>query len=489
MKNVIVTTVNCKKKLYAVTANEFAAVAPNIPMAVLSNYLENSDIPVNMIDSDTEGHDNDSLIEYILEEKPVYLCLIASGANPSASTMTMVGIIDFCKKFYENPEARNIPTIIWGGHPSVLPERTLKETNVDFVIKGEGYETLTALYEHYRGSKQLSEIKGLCYYDKDGKYFENESAKLVDLKEFPSVNWSKVLPSKYRAHNWHCFDDIENRAPYAIIWTSFGCPYPCNFCSINNVFLKRTMRFRSIDSVIAEIDTLVNDHGVKNLKILDELFIMKHPRLDEFCDKLEERNYDLNMWAFARIDSVSPRILERLKKVGLNWVAYGIESVDRTVLHSTTKRFTYETLVKVLQWSRDAGIYICADAIFGLWDDDYDTMNATRDFLYEQNFEWINIYPAYAYPGTPLYDEYIEKGRIKEPKNWEGYSLYGYDGTALPTKYLTPAEVLKYRDDVFSNYYLRPEFLKFMENKFDVRAKEHVERMAKTKLKRRVLGD
>tara|TARA_Y100000294_G_scaffold164661_1_gene171585 strand:+ start:117 stop:866 length:750 start_codon:yes stop_codon:yes gene_type:complete len=249
------------------------------------------------------------------------------------------------------------------------------------------------------------------------------------------------------------------------------------------------MRFRSIDSVIAEIDSLVNDHGVRNIKILDELFILKHPRIDEFCAKLEERKYDLNMWAFARIDSVSPRILERLKGVGLNWVAYGIESVDRKVLTSTSKRFTYETLEKVIQWTRDAGMYICADAIFGLWEDNYDTMKATRDFLFEKNFEWINIYPAYAYPGTPLYDQYINDGIITEPENWERYSLYGYEGGALPTKYLSSEEVLRFRDNVFSDYFLRPEFLKMMDNKFGVKAKEHVERMAKVKLKRRILGD
>ena len=488
MSNVILATVNCKKKLYAVTANEFAAVAPNIPMAVLTSHLEKNDIPVNMIDSDVEGHSIDDLIEHILEEKPVYTCLVASGANPSASTMTMVGIIEFCKKFYKHPEAREIPVIIWGGHPSALPERTLRETGVDYVIKGEGYETLTGLYEHQKGVRALSDVKGLCYC-KDGQYLENETANLVDLTEWPTVDWTKMSPSKYRAHNWHCFDDIENRNPYAILWTSFGCPYQCNFCCINNVFLKRTMRFRSIDSVIAEIDSLVNDHGVRNIKILDELFILKHPRIDEFCAKLEERKYDLNMWAFARIDSVSPRILERLKGVGLNWVAYGIESVDRKVLTSTSKRFTYETLEKVIQWTRDAGMYICADAIFGLWEDNYDTMKATRDFLFEKNFEWINIYPAYAYPGTPLYDQYINDGIITEPENWERYSLYGYEGGALPTKYLSSEEVLRFRDNVFSDYFLRPEFLKMMDNKFGVKAKEHVERMAKVKLKRRILGD
>jgi radical SAM superfamily enzyme YgiQ (UPF0313 family) len=318
---------------------------------------------------------------------------------------------------------------------------------------------------------------------------ENETASLVDVTTLPMIDWNRIPPSKYRAHNWHCFGDIENRSPYAVVWTSFGCPHPCNFCCINNIFMKRTFRFRTIDSVIEEIDLLVNKYGVRNIKILDELFIIKHPRIEEFCAKLEERKYDLNLWCFARVDSVTPEILERLKGVGLNWVAYGIESVDRAVLTSTAKRYSQNLVTDVMKWSRDAGIAICADAIFGLWDDSFDTMEATRDFLFESYFEWVNIYPAYAYPGTPLYDEYIQKGYIEEPKSWESYSLYGYEGSALPTNFLKSEQVLKFRDDVFNEYFSRPEFLNFIEKKYDTETRNHIGKMTKVKLKRRILEE
>lgn len=490
MSHVLIATVNCKGKLYAATANQFAAVAPNIPMSLLTSYLDHVGVPVEMVDSDVAGYDLEGLIRHIREHKPLCVCLIASGSNPSASTMTMVGVIDFCNKYYENHDAREIPLLIWGGHPTALPERTLKETQADFVIKGEGFETLEGYY-HYltNGKSKLSAVKGLCYLQ-DGKFVQNEVASLVDVKSLPMVNWDRIKPSSYRAHNWHCFgDDIDARTPYGIIWTSMGCPHPCNFCCINNLFMKRTFRFRTIDSVIEEIDILVNKHGVRHIKILDELFIIKHPRIQEFCEKLEERKYDLNMWCFARVDSVSPEILDRLKKVGMNWVAYGIESVDRTVLTSTAKRYTQDLVDDVIGWTQNAGMNICADAIFGLWDDGMDTMTATKEFIFDNNFEWINIYPAYAYPGTPLYDEYIEKKYIEEPKSWESYSLYGYEGSALPTKYLSPAEVLKFRDDVFTEYFTSPSYLKMIEAKFGAKTKSHIMDMTKVRLKRRVLGD
>ncbi len=488
MSSVVVATVNCKKRTYASTSDELAAIAPNIPMGLLVSYLADRGVPVELVDSDAGDLSPDDLVSLLVDKRPALVCLVASGANPSASTMSMIGIVDFCKRYYERPEARDIPTAVWGPHPSVLPERTLNETGADYVIKGEGYETLAGLYDMVRGLKDRSSVKGLCYM-KGGRFMENEAPRLVDVDDLPMIDWGRMDPSRYRAHNWHCFGDIDNRTPYAIVWTSMGCPYQCNFCCINNLFGRRTYRMRSIESVVAEIDLLVNKYGIRNIKILDELFIIKHPRIDEFCDRLEERGYDLNMWCFARVDTVTPEILGRLKKVGMNWVAYGFESVNHKVLESSKKRYSFDLMKEVIKWSAGAGMYVCADAIFGLWDDDLDSMKATREFLFSYNFEWINIYPAFAFPGTELYDQYTADGTIGEPKAWDQYSLYGYECSCLPTKYLKPPEVLKFRDDVFNEYFSRPGFLRMIEDKFGDRTREHVEKMTRIRLKRRILGD
>ena len=148
--------------------------------------------------------------------------------------------------------------------------------------------------------------------------------------------------------------------------------------------------------VVNDIDVLVNKYNVKNIKILDELFVIDHPRISEFCDLLEERAYDINLWAFARVDSVNPEILQRLRRVGLKWIAYGFETIDDNILDATNKRLkSTASAQQTVEMTRDAGINICADAIVGLWDDDRDSIYKTRDFLLENKFEWINLYPAF----------------------------------------------------------------------------------------------
>ncbi len=488
MNNIVcLVTVNVKKKNYGITAESLSAIAPNIPMGLLDAYLESVGIEVVVIDSDRDNLEVEELIQKIIEIDPAVVGVVASGSNPSASTMSMVGVLMFFDKVKQF-QGFNYTTFVYGGHPTVLPQRTLDETDADFVVIGEGYSSIEGIYNHKVKTQSLADIPGVAYYDQFRTFKSHKSDPLVNLDDLPPINFSKMNPNKYVAHNWHCFDDIENRSPYGIIWTNLGCPYPCEFCCINNVFETRTFRFRSMKKVVEDIDRLVQDYGVRNIKILDELFIIKHPRIDEFCDLLEERNYDLNMWCFARVDSVTPRILKRLKKVGLNWVAYGFETIDDEMLAATNKRLKdIASVEETIKMTRDADINICADAIIGLPDDDRYSVQKTKDFLIKNEFEWVNLYPAFAYPGTPWYDDSIRDGIIPIPKKWDTYGLYSYDCEPMPTKHLTSAQVLELRDQVFSDYYKDPKILKMLERKFGRKTREHVEDLVSVKLDRKII--
>jgi len=486
MKKICLVTVNAKKKNYGITASTLTAIAPNIPMGLLDSYLEHNGIETVVIDSDRDNLTIKELIDEIHKYNPVLVGVIATGSNPSASTMSMVGVVSFFAELTKTGES-DFKTFVWGPHPTVLPERTLRETSSDFVIIGEGYNSIIGLYNHIVKNKKLSEIPGVGYLDGDN-YLSNQPESLVILDDLPSINYEKMQPSLYRAHNWHCFGDIDNRTPYAIIWTNQGCPYPCDFCCINNLYQKRTFRFRSMQRVVNDIDVLVNKYNVKNIKILDELFVIDHPRISEFCDLLEERAYDINLWAFARVDSVNPEILQRLRKVGLRWIAYGFETIDDNILDATNKRLkSTASAQQTVEMTRDADINICADAIVGLWDDDRDSIYKTRDFLLENKFEWINLYPAFAYPGTPLYDNAIKDNIIAVPEKWDSYGLYSYDCDPMPTKYLTSSEVLQLRDKVYSDYFKHPDILTMISNKFGNKTKKHVEELVSEPLTRKIV--
>ncbi|MBI3556731.1 MAG: radical SAM protein, partial [Deltaproteobacteria bacterium] len=370
---------------------------------------------------------------------------------------------------------------------SALPERTLVEGPYQYVVQGEGPYTILGLLQTIKdGSMALDKVPGL-WFKKDGKPVGNAMAeKIKDLdKELPAQAWDLLDMSLYRAHNWHCFDHIDKRQPYASLQTSLGCPYKCSFCCINAPFGGSGIRYWSPENIIAQIDVLVNKYGVKNIKIPDEMFVLNEKHVLGICDLIIERGYDLNIWAYARVDTVKEKFIGKLKQAGFRWLALGIESGSKQVRDGVEKgRFGDVDIDAVVSKIRAAGIYVCANYIFGLPDDTNESMQETLDMALRLNTEWANFYSAMAYPGSQLYTLALQNN-LPLPEDWLGYSQHAFETLPLPTATLSGAEVLAFRDKAFKEYYTSPAFLSMMREKFGANVVEHLVQMTKYDLKRK----
>ena len=297
--------------------------------------------------------------------------------------------------------------------------------------------------------------------------------------------WDLLPMDRYRSHNWHCFDNLDKRSPYSVIYTSLGCPFDCTFCSLKTLFGKRGIRYRSPVRVIEEIDYLVKYYNVKNIKILDECFVLNKKHVNAICDLIIERDYDLNIWAYSRIDTVNEDMLKKMKQAGFSWLAYGIESVSKNVLAGVDKdKYDKTDILNVLNITKDYGINVLANFMFGLPDDNNETMQETLDFAKELNSEYTNFYATMAYPGSQLYEDSLKKN-IKLPESWIGYSQYSEETFPLPTKYLSGSEVLCFRDRAFEEYHGNPKYLDMINLKFGKGAVEHIKKMLEHKIKRK----
>ena len=111
-------------------------------------------------------------------------------------------------------------------------------------------------------------------------------------------------------------------------------------------------------------------------------------------------------------------------------------------------------------------------------------MQATLDLALQLNCEFANFYCSMAYPGSRLYDIAIREG-WPLPDKWSGYSQHAVDTLPLPTKYVSAAEVLRFRDDAFQTYFNNPRYLDMIARKFGPDTVQHIRQMASHKLERR----
>jgi radical SAM superfamily enzyme YgiQ (UPF0313 family) len=483
--DIVVINPGDRKQVYQDLAADFSAIEPPFWIAAMCSYLRNNGFAVEIIDAGAEDITPGEAATRVRELNPYLAAVIVYGSQPSASTQNMTIAGEICGALKDNTSAK---IAIGGLHPSALPKRTLEEERVDFVMEGEGLYTLTGLLKRVkRGKHDFAEVPGLWYFDK-GTIKNNPRAPLIkDLDAMlPIAAWDLLPMEKYRAHTWHCFDDLDHRMPYGAIYTSLGCPYSCQFCCVNALFGKPGKRYRSPSLVVEEIGLLVNNYGIKNIKIADELFVFNETHYMTIVDLIIKKGFDVNIWAYARVDKVKEENLQKMKQAGINWLALGIESGNPEVRGGTSKAMEAHDMKKIVRTIQDAGIRVIGNYIFGLPDDTAETIQETLNMAIELNCEFVNFYTAMAYPGSKLYEIALKEG-WKLPDEWHGFSQHAYEVLPLPTKHISAEEVLRFRDDAFHAYFSTPAYSEMIERKFGKKVKEHIQEMTSTRLKRKVL--
>ena len=126
--------------------------------------------------------------------------------------------------------------------------------------------------------------------------------------------------------------------------------------------------------------------GIKNLKFCDELFALNETHVTEICDGIKD--FNLNIWAYARADTITPELLKKMKRAGFNWLAYGFEGTDKG------------NPLRAVKMTRDAVINVMGNFMFGLPDESMEDMKRTEDLSNELMCEYINFYVALPYPGS-----------------------------------------------------------------------------------------
>lgn len=483
---------NDKKQVYFGIKGEAVAVDPPYWLAVMGGYMHDAGIEVALLDAEADDLSPEEAALEITRIAPKLIGILTIGNNVTASTWKMVGASLLCDALTQI--GMGTPVFLWGNHPSALPERTLREEKADYVIVGEGFDTVADLARHHtEGTPSLDAIQGLRYLD-NGRYAGNDNLQIIkDLNALPVNGWDLFPPAKmhFQNHLQFSFEDLAKRNRYGVILTSLGCPYNCSFCAVKAFSgNSRTVRHKTPEKALEEVDYWVKEQNVYYLRILDECFTINRAFVMEFCRLLIERQYDLSIWAYSRVDLVDEELLTVMRRAGIKWICYGMESSNPAILKNVNKvQHTGTQLRDVIDLTHRCGLSIVLNIMFGLPGESLEDMRETLRRARELNCEYPNIYCTMAYPGSRLYREVLRDHPQWLPETWAGYTQLGYETKPLPTEFASAEEILAFRDQAFVAYFEdNPAYFAMIRNQFGEQAALAIEKMLEGKPHRKILG-
>jgi radical SAM superfamily enzyme YgiQ (UPF0313 family) len=293
-----------------------------------------------------------------------------------------------------------VPVVLGGVHPTVMPEETLGFDSVDFVVLGEGEETMPELCRRIQDGESVSEVKGIGYKRHGKLRFTSIRPLIEELDDVP-------FPARHHLRSRWYFAPPRMRGVWtkstATIITSRGCPFQCLFCSSHLMFGRRVRR-RSPENVVEELEHLRHEFGIDSIWFVDDTFTVDQKWVMQFCDLLIKKGLHNLVWGCqARADTLEPYTLQLMKQAGCVQVDIGVESGSDRVLKILKKGITVEQIEKAFKICKEAGVQTFASFILGTPGETSEDIKKTEALIDKITPDYSEFFYATPYPGTDLY--------------------------------------------------------------------------------------
>lgn len=294
----------------------------------------------------------------------------------------------------------DLPVIVGGPWASLNPFDALNVSSIDYVCVGEGEETFREFLQKY---PHIEGVRGIGYRGRgDGGGIINPPRPFMDALDKP-------LPA------WHLLD-VQAYDRISIV-TSFGCPFRCIFCSDHTLHGRR-WRPRSVESVLDELDLLINTYGVKHITFGDENMTLIPERFEEICEGIIERGLKASFDAIqgVRADRLPFRLLDLMKKAGFIEIIIAPESGSQRVLNEVIhKNLDLSVVEPVVKHCQEIGLKCGAFFVIGFPWETMDEIRQTTELADRLRKLGCSCYVGNAlpFPDTELYAKAKREGYLR----------------------------------------------------------------------------
>jgi anaerobic magnesium-protoporphyrin IX monomethyl ester cyclase len=292
----------------------------------------------------------------------------------------------------------DVPVVFGGPHATGDPKGTVSHNEVDFVVVGEGEETLIELVAALSNGKRLDKIDGLAFKKANGEIVLNAPRKpIADVDSIPFPEFGLLPLSKYfEFPEMHGM--LKQRKRFMPILTSRGCPFGCIYC--HNIFGKR-YRPRSPENVIQEILMLYHQYGIREFHIEDDTFNVNLERAKAICDLIARHRLDIAIQfpSGLRADLMDEQLMRKLKQVGTFMIAIGLETASPRIMRLINKRLDIKKVKETVDMAVKNRIKIWGYFMIGFPGETGREMEQTIAFAKALNLHFASFSIVTPFPG------------------------------------------------------------------------------------------
>lgn len=267
-----------------------------------------------------------------------------------------------------------LPVAIGGAQATMLPDEFLA-AGADYVVLGEGEESLSGLLQHLGGARELAEIDGLAWPGG----LNPKTRFIEDLDALPFPAWELLPLDNY----WELgYSHGPFNGPYLPLITSRGCPFTCRFCAAPALW-QRKWRARSAGSVVAEMRRGLEQHGVRDFHIQDDNMTFNKRRTGEICAGLAEAKLGVT-WCLAagmKAETVDDALLRAMKDAGCRYISVSPESGSPAILKLMDKPFDYGHFLGLQRAAHRIGVSTQVCFVIGFPGESEEDRRLTADYL------------------------------------------------------------------------------------------------------------
>ena len=295
------------------------------------------------------------------------------------------------------------------------------------------------------GNIPLARIKGLVWRNASEVVINPPRPYIANLDDLPLPRHDLLPLKAYRAP--------LVGGPYAFTVPSRGCPAACRFC-IKHVSYGASVRFRSPENVVDEIELLVN-LGVRKVHMYADLFTVNREHVMGICQGILDRKLPIRWTCNSRVDFVDLELLQAMQRAGCWMISWGIESGEPEMLKRMYKGITLEKVEKALGWANEAGIMNWGYFIIGLPGETEASIRKTIDFAKRLPLDLVLFHIAAPHPGTPFFFEVVENGWFRPGTRWEDVDMDR--STVLDYPNLKAEDLERWAKRAFREWAFRPK--------------------------------